>query len=339
MNEDKNFTGSYLAHRVKKFFLLNSFIRRLLIIAGCLVCLCAPSNASALDLLFQGPTASKQPEFWDRLPEFIRNQQSVCIDLLALFTAYGAYCKGVAWGQDKKLHLIMINDVRILYDDGKTKNFEEKLDHPDLEDMLSQLYVPGTPQNQLLPNYDPGRFRVEAFFKTIYGATVSEVKGNMAMVQLVDATIGFNSHNKANEALERVGQKLRHLVQQNPGLRAYLSPLGGAFRWRPIAGTNRPSAHSWAIAIDLNPRYGHYWRWNRNLTERDIINIRRKYPIDIIKIFEEEGFIWGGKWFHFDTMHFEYRPELLKKVQLVSELSKGRNLKDIFISQIKRSNN
>jgi hypothetical protein len=21
--------------------------------------------------------------------------------------------------------------------------------------------------------------------------------------------------------------------------------------------------------------------------------------------------IWGGKWGHFDTMHFEYRPELL----------------------------
>jgi len=22
-------------------------------------------------------------------------------------------------------------------------------------------------------------------------------------------------------------------------------------------------------------------------------------------------FIWGGRWYHFDTMHFEYRPELL----------------------------
>jgi hypothetical protein len=23
------------------------------------------------------------------------------------------------------------------------------------------------------------------------------------------------------------------------------------------------------------------------------------------------GFIWGGKWLFFDTMHFEYRPEIL----------------------------
>ncbi|WP_228384801.1 M15 family metallopeptidase [Campylobacter pinnipediorum] len=28
-------------------------------------------------------------------------------------------------------------------------------------------------------------------------------------------------------------------------------------------------------------------------------------------IFEKNGFIWGGRWKHFDTMHFEYRPEFL----------------------------
>jgi D-alanyl-D-alanine carboxypeptidase-like protein len=32
-------------------------------------------------------------------------------------------------------------------------------------------------------------------------------------------------------------------------------------------------------------------------------------PRDIVDIFERHGFIWGGKWY--DTMHFEYRPELL----------------------------
>jgi hypothetical protein len=30
-----------------------------------------------------------------------------------------------------------------------------------------------------------------------------------------------------------------------------------------------------------------------------------------VEIFERHGFIWGGKWFHYDTMHFEYRPEML----------------------------
>ncbi len=30
-----------------------------------------------------------------------------------------------------------------------------------------------------------------------------------------------------------------------------------------------------------------------------------------VLVFERQGFVWGGKWFFFDTMHFEYRPELL----------------------------
>ena len=31
----------------------------------------------------------------------------------------------------------------------------------------------------------------------------------------------------------------------------------------------------------------------------------------LVTVFENHGFIWGGKWRHYDTMHFEYRPELL----------------------------
>ncbi len=33
-------------------------------------------------------------------------------------------------------------------------------------------------------------------------------------------------------------------------------------------------------------------------------------PMEIVRIFEKHGFIWGGRWHHYDTMHFEYRPEL-----------------------------
>jgi hypothetical protein len=36
-----------------------------------------------------------------------------------------------------------------------------------------------------------------------------------------------------------------------------------------------------------------------------------RIPLEIVAIFERHGFIWGGKWSHYDTMHFEYRPELL----------------------------
>ena len=45
--------------------------------------------------------------------------------------------------------------------------------------------------------------------------------------------------------------------------------------------------------------------FNKNVTYTNRI------PIEIAEVFEKYGFIWGGKWYHFDTMHFEYRPELL----------------------------
>ena len=34
-------------------------------------------------------------------------------------------------------------------------------------------------------------------------------------------------------------------------------------------------------------------------------------PQKVIEIFEEHGFIWGGKWIIWDNMHFEYRPEVI----------------------------
>ena len=38
---------------------------------------------------------------------------------------------------------------------------------------------------------------------------------------------------------------------------------------------------------------------------------KNRIPMEIVRIFEKHGFIWGGRWSHYDTMHFEYRPELL----------------------------
>ena len=70
------------------------------------------------------------------------------------------------------------------------------------------------------------------------------------------------------------------------------------------------SAHSYGIAIDLNPDKGAYWRWQKgNLSEYP----RYQFPEQIVQVFEKYGFIWGGKWYHFDLMHFEYRPELIEK--------------------------
>ena len=89
--------------------------------------------------------------------------------------------------------------------------------------------------------------------------------------------------------------------------------------WRVIAGTNRRSNHSYGTAIDLLPRdlrgRQTYWRWNESggSARSSAFNIDNFYlpPRTVIEIFEEYGFIWGGNWALIDTMHFEYRPEIL----------------------------
>jgi hypothetical protein len=90
----------------------------------------------------------------------------------------------------------------------------------------------------------------------------------------------------------------------------YLFPPAGTFNCRAIAGTGRLSAHGSATAIDIATRHAHYWRWEKpDASGRHVW--RNEIPIEVVEIFEKHGFIWGGKWYHYDTMHFEYRPELI----------------------------
>jgi hypothetical protein len=123
--------------------------------------------------------------------------------------------------------------------------------------------------------------------------------------------------------LDQISDRIHAAAQNNPSINEWIaglrtSPPSFGWNWRNIAGTNRRSNHSYGIAIDLLPRdlEGRltYWRWNvNNDNSFDTIDNTTYYmpPEMVIKIFEEHGFIWGGNWALIDTMHFEYRPEIL----------------------------
>jgi len=92
----------------------------------------------------------------------------------------------------------------------------------------------------------------------------------------------------------------------------------GAYNYRRIRGQKELSRHSYGIAVDILPRgraaRSAYWLWVSEETAdwpTTPLDKRWMPPDEIVRIFEEEGFIWGGKWLDFDTMHFEYRPEML----------------------------
>ncbi|MFW5688393.1 MAG: M15 family metallopeptidase [Spirochaetota bacterium] len=126
-------------------------------------------------------------------------------------------------------------------------------------------------------------------------------------------------HPLVVEPLARVERTIRALVPHHPEVARFVDGLAAVhgYNWRTIAGTVRRSYHSYGIAVDLVPRSYRgewpYWLW----AAQGGIDRWWELPVDerwqipqlIVDAFEEEGFIWGGKWLFFDNLHFEYRPE------------------------------
>ncbi|MDR3320564.1 MAG: M15 family metallopeptidase [Desulfovibrio sp.] len=177
---------------------------------------------------------------------------------------------------------------------------------------LGQPYPRGNQWRDASVRFEPGRVRSEGLLKLLYGKNMSEVHKNCVPVLFMGNTVLFNRRHGCAAALARVGQKLEVLASREPALREYILPIGGAFLWRNIRRSGRLSPHSFAIAIDLNVKKGSYWQWSKPSAPA-ARNARSRYPQAIVDAFESEGFIWGGKWYSFDFMHFEYRPELLQK--------------------------
>jgi hypothetical protein len=212
------------------------------------------------------------------------------------------------------VYIVMRSGKKILYDDKKVKNLTQKLDNPDLNDMLEQIYPISGEQTLQNTNFDPGRRRVYSFFEEIYGSSKAAVQSKLTGVKVANSSYSFNNNNGAANALRNVMKVLVPMAQKQKSISQYVFPVSGTFNYRAIAGTNQLSAHSYGIAIDLaaNKGGGGYWRWvSINDGKRKII----AYPTQVVKVFEQNNFIWGGKWWHFDIMHFEYRPELILKAK------------------------
>jgi peptidoglycan LD-endopeptidase CwlK len=203
--------------------------------------------------------------------------------------------------------IIWKDGTTMLWDDGKgKKSFEQLEADPDLEDMFLFPY----PKDSVIfrENYDPGRIRNEAFFKKMYGGTQSQASAALVSAPWVtgEPALRITHVNGVNKALQSVVKEL----EQMPAMRKYLTTPGGTFNWRTIAGTTRLSAHSFGMAVDINVQYSDYWRWSPEFKAGKALVYHNQIPMDIVRVFERHGFIWGGKWYHYDTMHFEYRPEL-----------------------------
>ena len=192
-------------------------------------------------------------------------------------------------------------------------DFEDELERADLYSQLRQTYQTGPLNVSPQRNEDPGRLRHTPLFLDMYGKSPAEVTVKLVTIQWAPChcKLQFSRVNGAAKALETVGEEI-----ERAGLSRFVSETMGTFNWRKIAGTQRLSMHAFGIAIDFNlpNRLGRYWRWdgaysNPNKNFPDEI-LRDEEFNRVVRIFESHGFVWGGKWWHYDSIHFEYRPEL-----------------------------
>ncbi|GHV10830.1 hypothetical protein FACS189491_01020 [Spirochaetia bacterium] len=125
-------------------------------------------------------------------------------------------------------------------------------------------------------------------------------------------------HYSIMEELALVEERLLAESKTNAQVRQWINSINTlqTWNWRNIAATEARSFHAYGTALDFLPKstkLATYWLWSAE-TQPDWWTIpyeKRLHPPDaVIKAFEAYGFAWGGKWSFFDTMHFEYRPEI-----------------------------
>ncbi|MDR0290993.1 MAG: M15 family metallopeptidase [Treponema sp.] len=172
---------------------------------------------------------------------------------------------------------------------------------------------------------EPRRERREthhAFQGILYGGLDRrEIEALLVRIDFLGEKVSV--HRDIAAALRNVDAEIRRW----DGGRDFIASIRniGGYNWREIAGTQRMSYHSWGLAVDIQPRRlgskAIYWRWERARNENwMLVPLENRWnpPDPVIRAFEREGFIWGGKWPFYDNMHFEYRPELFELNRLLA---------------------
>jgi hypothetical protein len=210
----------------------------------------------------------------------------------------------------------LTNNRTVVIDDGRAKDHWARLETADIEDQLAQIYPLGKCDTGRRDAFDPGLARSEAFLRLAYGANEYQVRRTSTVIDWFGTPVRFSTRHGAAAALERVRDDLARLPARMHNL---FRKLARAMQWITIEHTDRLDVHAFAIAIDLNPEFRDHWRRNARGKRRRIIRFRNRVPPEVVAVFERHGFIWGGKWYRYDTTHFEYRPAMIAIARLAEQ--------------------
>lgn len=183
-------------------------------------------------------------------------------------------------------------------------------------DKLINMFYHLDPAVGVISQKDIQQERYEPLFRKMYGNSAHEVQKNLVTIYWMPNIFGkryplrVTTVNDVHKKLQRISAALEKLP---PTYYKYLENPAGGFYWRKVEGESYLSSHSFGIAIDINSHYTNYWLWDYLKSKRPIseLTYTNRIPKEIVQIFAKEGFYWGGNWYYYDTMHFEYRPDLL----------------------------
>lgn len=243
-------------------------------------------------------------------------------DLLILMMAYPEYITGIEKDDSGKVYVVMKSGKKFIYDDKMNKSPQDKLDNPDFQDILEDKYPLNKDDKVPDKSFDPGRCRNYEFLNEVYGGSRAAIEKNLVSLKYGYPSYQFNSHNNANTCLEAALKEIMPLAKSRGDVSSLLYPGCGTYNYRVIAGTGKLSPHSYGIALDLNTDKRDYWKWSSEASGESRL---KEYPSELVTAFENNNFIWGGKWGHFDIMHFEYRPEIILKARYFSNWDKDSN--------------
>lgn len=246
-------------------------------------------------------------------------------DLLSLMLSYPEFIVNVEKGDNDLIYCVCKSGKKILYDDKKQKTQDQKFASADLQDVLEQYY-PLEKTNEIFDkSFDPGRTRNYALLNEVYGSSRQSIEKNLKSLKYGYTNYQFNSQNNANTSLESALKEVMPLASSRGDIGAILYPASGTYNYRQISGTGLLSAHAFGIAIDLKSDPRDYWKWGTIEKAKKRVS---EYPSELVEAFENNGFVWGGKWGHFDILHFEYRPEIILKAKYFTNWNEDNNWYD-----------
>jgi hypothetical protein len=233
----------------------------------------------------------------------------------AFSEAYAPLIDSVMYGEDDVL--FVLGSHRIYFRDGRMLN-EAGLDREEECDPIFYRYPLGPlteppPAPAEMPTY------CTDLQEMLWGVSEEQIRAHGRSITFLDHKMFVNE--LLIDPLSTAESELRRAAVTDAAVARWIEELDVTYSFsdREIAGSGTRSQHAWGMAFDLVPNSYEgrqvYWRWSRVFDRDgwDRIPVARRWspPQSVIETFERNGFVWGGKWAHFDAIHFEYRPEIL----------------------------